>query len=136
VLHVNVKYDKKISFFYFINFFSFLFVLKEIEDARRLASSRIGHRPTTKPTSLPITTTEPLPPTSKHDERHQQLSMLRDKLRQNGSNNSLYDPMHTPRTPRANSVSSGMTDIGNVTPRRGGFVIGATTASHFKPVYD
>ncbi|CAF4877211.1 unnamed protein product, partial [Rotaria socialis] len=24
----------------------------------------------------------------------------------------------------------------NMTPRRGGFVIGATTASNFKPVYD
>jgi hypothetical protein len=62
--------------------------------------------------------------------------MLRDKLRQNGSTNSLYDPMHTPRTPRGDSVSSGMTDIGNVTPRRSGFVISATTASNFKPVYD
>jgi len=137
VHHVNVKYDKKISFSYFINFFSF-FVLKEIEEARRLASSRIGHRTTTttKPAPLPITTTEPLPPTSKRDERHQQLSMLRDKLRQSGSNNSLYDSMHTPRTPRPDSVLSGKTDSGNLTPRRSGFVIGATTASNFKPVYD
>jgi hypothetical protein len=62
--------------------------------------------------------------------------MLRDQLRQVGSNNSLYDPMHTPRTPRGDSVTSGMSDIGNITPRRGGFVIGATTASNFKQVYD
>jgi len=62
--------------------------------------------------------------------------MLRDKLRQNGSNNSLYDPMHTPRTPRAESVTSEITDTGNLTPRRSGFVIGATTASNFKPIYD
>lgn len=62
--------------------------------------------------------------------------MLRDKLRQNGSNNSLYEPMHTPRTPRADSVTSGMTDVANMTPRRGGLVIAATAASNFKPVYD
>jgi len=114
----------------------FLFFLKEIEDARRLASSRIGHRIQKKPASRPITPPEPLPKTSKFDERHQQLSMLRDKLRQNGSNNSPYDPMHTPRTPRTDSVTSGMTDIGNMSPRRGGFVLGATKASNFKPVYD
>lgn len=77
-----------------------------------------------------------MPSTSKFDERHQQLSMLRDKIRQSNSNNSLYDPMHTPRTPRAESVTSGMTDVANMTPRRGGFVIGATTASQFKAVYD
>jgi hypothetical protein len=68
--------------------------------------------------------------------------MLRDKLRQNGSSNSPFEPMHTPRTPRAlhtprnDSVSSGMTDIANLTPRRGVTVIGATTASNFKAVYD
>ena len=101
-----------------------------------MASSRIGHRPTTKPAPLPITTAEPLPPTSKRDERHQQLSMLRDKLRQHSSNNSLYDPMHTPRSPRADSVTSGMTDTANLTPRRGGFIFGATTASNFKAVYE
>lgn len=62
--------------------------------------------------------------------------MLRDQLRQNGSHNSLCDPMHTPRTPRGDSVSSGMTDIANMTPRRGGVVVGATNASNFKAVYD
>jgi hypothetical protein len=65
--------------------------------------------------------------------------MLRDKLRQNGSSNSPFEPMHTPRTPhtpRIDSVSSGMTDIANLTPRRGVSVIGATTASNFKAVYD
>ncbi|CAF2506395.1 unnamed protein product [Rotaria sp. Silwood2] len=108
---------------------------QEIEEARRQASSRIGHRATTKPAPQPITTTEPLSTTSKRDERHQQLSMLRDQLR-HSSSNSLYEPMHTPRTPGADSVTSGAMDIGNLTPRRGGFVIGATTASHFKPVYD
>jgi hypothetical protein len=62
--------------------------------------------------------------------------MLRDKLRETGSNNSLYDPMHTPRTPRADSVASVISDVVNLTPRRGGFVINATTASNFKAVYD
>jgi hypothetical protein len=62
--------------------------------------------------------------------------MLRDKLRQSGSHNSLYDSVHSPRTPRNESTSSGMTDVANLTPRRGGTVLGATTASNFKPVYD
>ena len=114
-----------------------LFFEKEIEEARRLASSRIGHRPTTTATKqAPITTAEPFPPASKRDERRQQLSMLRDRIRQNGSNNSLYDPMHTPRTPRGDSVTSGNTDNDNMTPRRGGFVLGATAATNFKAVYD
>ncbi|CAF0755360.1 unnamed protein product [Rotaria sordida] len=108
---------------------------QEIEEARRQASSRIGHRTSTKPALQPITTAEPLSTTFKHDERQQQLSMLRDQLRRSSSN-SLYEPMHTPRTPRADSVTSGTTDIANTIPRRGGVVIGATTASNFKPVYD
>lgn len=95
---------------------------------------------TTKPApardTAPITTDDQYPSVSKRDERHQQLSILRDKLRQSNSNNSLYEPMHTPRTPRADSVTSGMTDIANMTPRRGGFVTSATTASNFKAVYD
>jgi len=62
--------------------------------------------------------------------------MLRDKLRQNGSNNSPYDLMHTPRTPRPDSVTSGNTDLASMSPRRTGFVLGATAASNFKPVYD
>lgn len=113
------------------------FVFQEIEEARRLASSRIGHR-AAKPAGFNqrITTDDSLPNSSKFDERHQQLSMLRDQLRRSGSNNSLNDQMHTPRTPRGDSVTSGMTDIANMTPRRGGFVIGATTASRFKAVYD
>ena len=62
--------------------------------------------------------------------------MLRDKLRQSGSNHSFGDPPHTPRTPRPDSVTSGMMDMGNTTPRRGGYAYGATTASNFKAVYD
>lgn len=107
---------------------------QEIEDARRLAASRIGHRTTTKPE--PVQSSESYPSTSMRDERHQQLSMLRDKLRQSGSNHSFGDPPHTPRTPRPDSVTSGMTDIANMTPRRGAFTIAATTASNFKAVYD
>lgn len=61
--------------------------------------------------------------------------MLRDQLR-NNSNHSLHEPVHTPRTPRGDSVMSGTSDIANMTPRRAGFVTGATTASNFKPVYD
>ena len=91
---------------------------------------------TKKSESFPITTNEPFPPQSKRDERQQQLAMLRDKLRRTGSNGSLYESMHTPRTSRPDSVTSGMTDIGNMTPRRGALVVGATTASNFKPVYD
>jgi hypothetical protein len=74
-----------------------------------------------------------------HDERHQQLSMLRDQLRNSNSNTSLHSPMHTPRSSRVHrqeSFSNGTPDIANLTPRRTGAVIGATTASHFKPVYD
>ncbi|CAF1009710.1 unnamed protein product [Adineta steineri] len=107
---------------------------QEIEEARRLASSRLGQRPITKPVVSP--TPESNTTTSKLDERHQHLAMLRDKLRQSASHNSLYDGIHSPRTPRNESVSSGMTDIGNLTPRRGGTALGATIASNFKPVYD
>ena len=82
---------------------------------------------------MPRTTTDSFSATSKYDERHQQLSMLRDKLRQNGGSHNNYDPMHTPRTPRSNSVASEAADL---TPRRGGVVVGATTASNFKAVYD
>ena len=67
------------------------------------------------------------------DERHQQLSMLRDQLRRTTSNNSLFNPAHTPR---ADSVNSGVTDIANLTPRRAAQMISATTASNFKAVYD
>ncbi|CAF1626412.1 unnamed protein product [Adineta ricciae] len=118
---------------------------QEIEEARRLASSRIGHRPIEKSTVPSISTPEPLPATttsaysSKHNERQQHLAMLRDKLRHTGSSNGFHDSMpspHTPRTPRNDSVSSGMTDVANLTPRRGAPVIGATKPSNFKPVYD
>lgn len=106
---------------------------QEIEEARRLAASRIGHRGTR---AEPVQSSESYPNTATRDERHQQLSMLRDKLRQSGSNHSLADAPHTPRTPRPDSVTSGMTDIANMTPRRGAFATGATAASNFKAVYD
>ena len=109
--------------------------LKELEDARRLASSRVGHRPPTRARrSSPAHSTMSGPDEgmSKRDERHQQLSMLRDQLR----HNETQSPMHTPRTPRGESVASGMTDMARGTARRAGHVVGATTASNFKPVYD
>ena len=111
--------------------------MQEIEEARRQASSRIGYRAANKPTEAraPITTNETFT-ASTRDERHQQLSQLRDQLRGNTSNNSLYNSMHTPRTPRGDSMSSGTADVGNLTPRRAALVMGATTAVNFKPVYD
>jgi hypothetical protein len=100
--------------------------------------SRAGNRAPSRAggSRMPMTMDDDVSSMAKRDQRHQQLAMLRDQLRQNNSNNSLSNPTCTPRSSRPDSVASAMNDAMSTTPRRSGVTASATTASNFKPVYD
>ncbi|CAF1056023.1 unnamed protein product, partial [Didymodactylos carnosus] len=97
---------------------------RELENARRQASSRMGQRMQQQQSNANEAQN------STDDDRHQRLTLLRDKLCQNGTNAS---GLHSPRTPRPDSMNSGISDISQLTPRRAGFLMGSTSATHFKP---